>query len=435
MGKNRNRNRKVDKLWVEIFKDYKIMDKLERYGFFEITSSEIKKYREPRLMTKFDHKNSLPDIFFYNKLSILPNTRGSYIISHFNAYQKLKTKPNNKPKKISMPYWIETIDYDSLYSEASVINCAYVTGIFNEIMQEKVIFPTVSGRMSTSVFDFNIDNVKTNKKYNFYVKNSQCEIDGGYEGLNKLMLLEAKNTLSDDFLIRQLYFPYRLWHQKIKGVKPITPVFLVYSAEVFHFFVYNFEDVYDYNSLQLLYYDSFTIEDEIIRVIDIEELLDEVSIVKEPTNVPFPQADTFERVLDLLGALYEEDQLSSEDISLRYDFTDRQADYYTNACKYLGLADKQNGAAWLTKKGKKILSMKKRERLLSITKCILNHEVFYLTLSLYLKTGRTFTKEEIYQKITKPNEHKLYNISGDTVKRRTQSVKKWVEWVIGLAEE
>ncbi len=33
----------------------------------------------------------------------------------------------------------------------------------------------------------------------FDVKNSQIEIDGGYEGLESLSLIEAKNSLSKDF--------------------------------------------------------------------------------------------------------------------------------------------------------------------------------------------------------------------------------------------
>ena len=45
--------------------------------------------------------------------------------------------------------------------------------------------------------------------------NSQVEIDGGISKEKyALALLEAKNSISEDFLIRQLYYPFRLWNKK-----------------------------------------------------------------------------------------------------------------------------------------------------------------------------------------------------------------------------
>lgn len=80
MGKN-------DAAWECLFEKYRILDKIEREGQYIITADEIRKFREPRLMTKFDHKINLPAIFQNNGLSILPITRGEYIISSFSAYE------------------------------------------------------------------------------------------------------------------------------------------------------------------------------------------------------------------------------------------------------------------------------------------------------------------------------------------------------------
>ena len=49
---------------------------------------------------------------------------------------------------------------------------------------------------------------------NIEVHNSQIEIDAGYEGLQKLALIEAKRDLSIDFLVRQLYYPFRTWKDR-----------------------------------------------------------------------------------------------------------------------------------------------------------------------------------------------------------------------------
>ena len=156
-----------------------------------------------------------------------------------------------KPTKVKFPYWIKTLDYNNLSSEAKVINCAFVSGILNKVIEEEVK-PTISGRMSTSSWEFFINSsVKDNK---IKVKNnkSQCQIDGGYEGLNNFAIIEAKNSISKDFIIRQLYYPYRLWYKNLNNQKNILPVFLVYSSGVFHFLIYHFQNVKEYNSLQLI---------------------------------------------------------------------------------------------------------------------------------------------------------------------------------------
>lgn len=70
-----------DTAWERLFDKYHILDKIEHQGQFAISAAQIKEFREPRLMTKFDHKINLPEIFAENHLSILPVTRGDYVIS------------------------------------------------------------------------------------------------------------------------------------------------------------------------------------------------------------------------------------------------------------------------------------------------------------------------------------------------------------------
>jgi len=78
---------KNEKAWRQLFGKYNILKTVNQDGYFEISANQIKEYREPRLMTKFDQRSNLPDIFLSNNLSILPITRGSYIIAKFNAYE------------------------------------------------------------------------------------------------------------------------------------------------------------------------------------------------------------------------------------------------------------------------------------------------------------------------------------------------------------
>lgn len=72
---------------------------------------------------------------------------------------------------------------------------------------------------------------------------------------------------------------------------------------------------------------------------DIYQLLERASEEEEP-RIPFPQANSFPRVVDLLGLLVNE-ELTPEQITSVYDFDERQTDYYTNAAIYLGLIKKK----------------------------------------------------------------------------------------------
>lgn len=45
-----------DAAWESLFDKYHILAEIERNGQFVISANQIKEFREPRLMTKFDHK-------------------------------------------------------------------------------------------------------------------------------------------------------------------------------------------------------------------------------------------------------------------------------------------------------------------------------------------------------------------------------------------
>ena len=54
----------------------------------------------------------------------------------------------------------------------------------------------------------------------------------------------------DDFLVRQLYYPYRLWKNKTQ--KQVIPIFLFYSNDIFSFYIYRFTDDKYYNSIEFV---------------------------------------------------------------------------------------------------------------------------------------------------------------------------------------
>lgn len=107
--------------------------------------SEIEK--AARLMAKFDQSAQLPEVF---NLSILPITRGEYLIGPFQTHEKI-SYPHVKPTPVEIPE-LQTLDYTNL------LLFAYNSSIIQDIMgSDKVAF-TVNGRMSSGSFDYYINN-------------------------------------------------------------------------------------------------------------------------------------------------------------------------------------------------------------------------------------------------------------------------------------
>jgi hypothetical protein len=318
MTESRSKN---DKAWEIIFEEKQILNIIAKQGFFEISSTRINQQREARLMTKFDHATQRPKIFKNNNLSIQPTSRGKYIIGAFESYYQIQQNTSTEVVYKSLPLNTDTITPNNIYSESSAILCAYLSGMIEEVIgdlsDEPVNF-TVMGRMSTGKFDYNIENSKTKQHHAIVVTNSQCEIDGGFESENYFALIEAKSETVNDFIIRQLYYPYRLW--KSKTDKEVIPIFLSISNDIFSFYRFRFTDDNLYNSLQLVSEHKYCISKSDVEISDIREILDIIEVIPDD-DTPFPQADSFPRIIDLVGQLYAtDDELSKDDITLMYAF-------------------------------------------------------------------------------------------------------------------
>ena len=420
---------KNDLAWKSLFDKYNILTHIQEHGHFLISSKEINEYREARLMTKFDHKSNLPGIFRYNDLAILPSSRGTYLISDFNPYCSIIQDEKKEVKHVSFPLTLQSIDLGNIYSESLAINCAFISGMLNDFLNEDVLYPTVNGRMSSGSFDYYINRLNGDR-FNFTVNNSQIEIDGGFEGIDCLALVEAKNSVSSDFIVRQLYYPFRLWQKKIS--KSLRPLFLTYSNGIFDLHEFKFSDMADYNSISLVKHERYTFEEAEVTVSDIQELLAAVRPIPEP-EIPFPQADSFDRVINLCELLFERKNLTADEITSTYDFDRRQTDYYTNAGRYLGLIEKDRRGSVsfsLTKPGYELFGLSYRQRQLRFAQLILEHRVFGETLKLSFKKADSPTKDEIV-KIMKQCE--LNNMRTDGLYiRRASTVAGWVNWILGL---
>ena len=304
-----------------------------------------------------------------------------------------------------------------------------LTGILDDFLQVERNVATFSGRMGTGNFDFYVDTFYGGKQ-NIHVSKAQCEIDGGFENDDSVVIIEAKNVVHRDFHIRQLYYPYRLWKEKVK--KPIRLVFSVYSNMIYRLFEYRFDEIEDYSSISLVKSKNYSLQDTTITQEDLLNVRRDTEITenddKDKRKVSFPQANVMEKVISLMENLYH-NPMTKQQIAELMNFDERQSDYYYNAGCYLELFQKaENNDRELTRLGERVFKMNYKERQLHIVSLILKHKIFADFFDSIINTGSLPNKKEIEERMIALN---ICN-NCDTLSRRANSVLGWLKWIFNL---
>lgn len=427
-------NLSVNDAWRALIDKYNILEEIRSNGCYHIKASQIKQFKEPRLMVKWDSSNSLPQILQSNKINILPDSRSSYVVSDFLLYQEIPELDEHVTHMdhVELPDY-ESINIHNISSEANAINVLLLTGILDDFLNTNENVATFNGRMGTGEFDFVVDTVR-NVKQKVCVKNAQCEIDGGFENNESIVIMEAKNVVHEDFHIRQLYYPYRLWKTKVH--KPIRLVFSVYSNMIYRLFEYRFNILEDYSSIELVQMKNYSLQDTTITLDDLLTVRENTIVTTDDnmdkTDVPFIQANSMERIISLLEHLYG-NPMTSQQIAKLMEFELRQADYYYNAGKYLGLFEKisedKQKVVILTALGNKVFKLNYKERQLKLVELILEHQIFYDFFSVVIETGDMPNKSEIENKM-----RTLHVCDEGQIVRRASSVYGWLKWMFNLTK-
>ncbi len=251
--------------WKKIFDDYDILKHDFSKSSFLLSASQIKKScqkfkntteKEVRILCKQDSRESRPEVFRKNNLFLLPTKNGHYSIIKGEGY-------------IDIPEITKNIEiYDSKLdfhldsscigdSEMQHLDFAYASSLIRTFMDDPTLVLTIRGRKYTPDFDFFVG------KENIKVSGVQTEVDAGYEGKNKIVLVEAKRTGTSNTIIRQLYYPYRQW-QSCTGKKVIT---LFFERDVkensYSIWEFKFDDEKDYNSIKLVKTGKYRIKEKL----------------------------------------------------------------------------------------------------------------------------------------------------------------------------
>lgn len=248
-----------DNSWNAIFDAYKIQQHDFDSAPFIISAEQIKRAtahfkktneKEVRILCKQDSRENRPKIFSDNHVFILPIRNGEYAIVRGEGYTDIP--PIESTAKIytsKLDFIPDTSQVGN--SEMQHLDFAYATSLVRTFLEDDSLALTIRGRKYTPKFSFNVG------KQTITAESVQTEVDAGYEGINQVALIEAKNSQTNNIIIRQLFYPFRQWqHHTNKKVKTL---FFEKRGDSYSLWQYEFEDIYDYNSLSLTRSECFKI--------------------------------------------------------------------------------------------------------------------------------------------------------------------------------
>ena len=402
-----SRKRKTFELWEDIFKvnNFDLTQDLHY-----ISAEEIKKFAEPRILAKMDSTKDLPPVFERNGYFLLPVKNGTYAIVRGNGFHILEERGEITTHESRIKFPLTTAGRGM--SEMQYLDNAYNTGTIESVGGVGRLYQSIRGREYSKKFNFNVGKLELN------TESVQIEVDSGLEGEDSIVLLEAKVNTPEDFIIRQLYYPYRHF-RIISPEKKIIPVFFTYEprTQVYNFWIYEFKNEKDYNSL-------FLRETKSIKVLTKDEL--ELSDVKPEGVVNYkdliPQANDLEKVLELVFKVSEGVD-NYVDIANHFQFDLRQSSYYREAAEALNLVHSENGKYHLTEVGKKLVSLSTEKRNIFFTNVLLDFTIVKESIAT-LKQNKILTKQDLENIVAKNSK-----LGGTTVGRRAGSLASWLKWI------
>lgn len=401
--------RQTDAAWQKLF-EFKSFDLSKDLHF--VTAQEINQITgvEARIMAKFDHSHQLPPVFQKNGYFLLPVKNGEYAILRGNGFHLLeKDTTNIETFDSKLKFRIETAGRGS--SEMQYLDYAFYCGALEDLLGTGPLYQSIRGREYSKAFSFNVGKTK------LQVNSVQIEVDSGLEGKNDLILVEAKMKTPEDFMIRQLFYPYKNY-LSFQLKKTIRPVFFTYDIknEIYNFWSYEFTDENDYNSIRLVTKKSIKINT--VGAVNFDEIS---TSLNEKQTVP-PQADDFEKVVELVFKV-DEGFDNSQKIANYFDFSERQSSYYRQAAESLDLIYSLNGIYQLTDEGKHFVQLPALDRSIFISNQLRKFSLIKEALDvLYAK--KKLTREDLIKIIERNS-----TLSGSTVPRRAKTLLSWLKWI------
>lgn len=247
--------------WERIFKKNNVLKHDFKTGpFYLNANTDIKPAvlgmtktteTEVRILCKMDTREQVPEIMKENKLFLLPVKNGDYALVKGEGY--LDIPEITKKAEIyesKLDFELESSEIGN--SEMQHLDFAYASSLIRTFANDPSLVLTIRGRKYTPEFSFKVGKQLIN------TKGVQTEVDAGYEGKNKIVLVEAKNTSTKNTIIRQLFYPYKQWTENTN--KEVFLVFFEKRAREYLLWEFKFTDPDDYNSVKLVKSKKYLIE-------------------------------------------------------------------------------------------------------------------------------------------------------------------------------
>lgn len=240
-----------DNSWKAIFDKYKI----HKHNFgkepYLISAEQIKQAtahfkktneKEVRILCKQDSREDRPQVFVDDEVFLLPIKNGKYAIVKGEGYVDIPwIEITAKIYSSKLNFKLDTSLVGN--SEMQHLDYAYASSLVRTFLEDETLVLTIRGRKYTPQFSFRVGN------QHLTVESVQTEVDAGYEGKNQVALIEAKNSQTNNTIIRQLFYPFRQWsHHTAKTVKTL---FFEKRSNFYSLWQFEFSDINDYNSIHL----------------------------------------------------------------------------------------------------------------------------------------------------------------------------------------
>lgn len=430
INKEKDRIRHLER-WTQVIEENNIdLNKSINY----ITADQIRETSggiDTRLMAKIDRRDELPSIFRDHNIFILPVRNGLYALVRGDGYHTI-AHPIDPPDMFSsqIAFKLQTIDVG--LSEMQHIDFAYNSGLLEHFLKHALprnpklgqMYPTIRGRKFSPSFKFVVG-----KSPELEARSVQVEVDAGYESNNYIILIEGKIGIPSDFIIKQLYYPYRFWKESASTQpdtyeKPIIPIFFCYDPDsaTYHFWLYTFTNPHDYASIKLKKQKSYKIIQPLKPTLSLKEK--DLPGIQPAENLVVPQANDVGKLLEFPFKV-SEGIVNNAQIAHYFDFDPRQSQYYRQALEALGLLKMDEDRYQLTERGKEYvtLDVPKRNKLLAnlmLELPIMNK----VLIELLLHSQQRLSIDDLVIII------KRYStLSGSTLSRRARTILAWFRWM------
>ena len=375
--------------------------------------------QEPRLMTKFDSRVARPDVLRKNGLFLLPETNGSYLLLREDGYFDLPAHHNSQVQDYQASFPFPLVSLQNATGEMGRLDRLFQCRLIHQVVGASEMFATIRGRRRAPQFSYQVGNLGQ-----FSASGIQYEIDQGYETRDEIILFEAKDTTPQDFLIRQIYFPFRVYHQQFG--KRVRLFFFNYEATsgVHSFHECRFDNPLQYRSLQITRSQHFRVHFPACE--QPRTLGDWLASISAPSFAgiwEIPQADDFGKVIAFarqVAAGYDDSEL----IAGAFDFSSRQSSYYRRAAEQLGLVYGQGGRYFLSDEGRRLNELSAGEREEQMIAKLLQVPVVRHAIQSALGGSGVISKAAVAASIQAHSK-----VGGDTIARRATSVISWLRWL------